>query len=333
MKYKKVLVTGGAGCIGIQVCNQLIKRGIDVVLYDLSEQISLTEKFLDKKIILKHGSIMDRTSLRDSIIGCDAVIHLAAHLGVMRTESNKLRCLEINIEGTKNVLEAVVNNNNVKKLVFASSSEVYGEPLTNPIKEDAVTQGRTLYAVSKLAGEELIKAYKYEFKGFDYTILRYFNTYGPYQVAQFVIPRFIHRTLNDKSPVINGIGNQKRSYSFSSDTARATIDSLFSNKTNDVIMNIGNSNEPVTLLELANKIIQASGKKGKIKAKINKEFSNTDREADREINFRYCDTTLAKKLLNYEPETSLDEGIKKVMDAGYIPLSWITSEKNYLIDE
>ena len=97
-------------------------------------------------------------------------------------------------------------------------------------------------------------------------------------------------------------------------------------------MNIGNSNEPVTLLEeLANKIIQASGKKGKIKAKINKEFSNTDREADREINFRYCDTTLAKKLLNYEPETSLDEGIKKVMDAGYIPLSWITSEKNYLI--
>ena len=164
------------------------------------------------------------------------------------------------------------NNKNVKKLVFASSSEVYGEPLTNPIKEDAVTQGRTLYAVSKLAGEELIKAYKYEFKGFDYTILRYFNTYGPYQVAQFVIPRFIHRTLNDKSPVINGIGNQKRSYSFSSDTARATIDSLFSNKTNDVIMNIGNSNEPVTLLELANKIIQASGKKGKIKAKIKAKF-------------------------------------------------------------
>jgi len=107
MKYKKVLVTGGAGCIGIQVCNQLIKRGIDVVLYDLSEQISLTEKFLDKKIILKHGSIMDRTSLRDSIIGCDAVIHLAAHLGVMRTESNKLRCLEINIEGTKNLIRTV----------------------------------------------------------------------------------------------------------------------------------------------------------------------------------------------------------------------------------
>ncbi len=98
-------------------------------------------------------------------------------------------------------------------------------------------------------------------------------------------------------------------------------------------MNIGNSNEPVTLLELANKIIQASGKKGKIKAEINKKFSNTDREADREINFRYCDTTLAKKLINYEPKISLDEGIKKVMDVGYIPLSWITSEKNYLIDE
>ena len=172
-------------------------------------------------------------------------------------------------------------------------------------------------------------------RAIDYPLLAQLlgNTYGPYQVAQFVIPRFIYRTLNGKSPVINGVGNQKRSYSFSSDTARATVDSLFSNKTNNVVMNIGNSNEPVTLLELANKIIQASGKKGKIKPEINKKFSNTDREADREINFRYCDTTLAKRLINYEPKISLDEGIKKVIDVGYIPLSWITSEKNYLIDE
>ena len=79
-------------------------------------------------------------------------------------------------------IEAVVNNKNIKKLVFASSSEVYGEPDTNPITEDASTR-RTLYAVSKLAGEELIRAYKYEFKGFDYTILRYFNTYGHF-IAQ-----------------------------------------------------------------------------------------------------------------------------------------------------
>ena len=144
MEFKKVLVTGGAGCIGMQVCGQLIDNGIDVVLYDIGEQIDASQIPLKEGLTIISGSIMDRTSLRDAMHGCDGVIHLAAHLGVSRTEANKLRCLEINIEGTKNVLDLATRSGQIKKFLFASSSEVYGEPLSNPISENEVTQGKTL---------------------------------------------------------------------------------------------------------------------------------------------------------------------------------------------
>ena len=129
MKYNfnKVLVTGGAGCIGMQVCNDLLSRGINVVLFDLFEQINVSKERINNNIELYYGSILDESSLREAIRGCDAVIHLAAYLGVRRTEVNSLRCLDININGTKKVLESCVQSG-VKKIVFASSSEVYGEP-------------------------------------------------------------------------------------------------------------------------------------------------------------------------------------------------------------
>ena len=332
MKFKKVLVTGGAGCIGVGVCRNLIEKGSEVVLYDIGEQIEFSSIEPQEGLTIFPGSIMDKTSLRDAINGCDGVIHLAAHLGVSRTEANKLRCLEINIDGTKNVLDVTARSNSIKKFIFASSSEVYGEPLNNPISESEITQGKTLYAVSKMAGEELVKAYNFEFKNFDFSILRYFNTYGPNQVAQFVIPKFIYRVQNGKQPIINGDGSQTRSYNFSEDTARATVDTLFSDKTNGVTMNIGNSYEPISIYELANLVIDILDKKTQIKPIINKEFKSTDRISSREINYRFCDTSLAENLINYKSRTSLEDGIRAVIDSNSISPSWMTKEKDYLVD-
>jgi FlaA1/EpsC-like NDP-sugar epimerase len=113
---KKVLVTGGAGCIGIEVTKQLIKLGYSPIIYDLSEKFSQLSSFninLKNKIF---GSILDKSRLSESLKNCDAVIHLAAHLGVERTENFPERCLEININGTKNVIEAAINNN-IKKFM------------------------------------------------------------------------------------------------------------------------------------------------------------------------------------------------------------------------
>ena len=187
--FKKVLVTGGAGCIGLPFSKEMADRGVNVVLFDLHEQISAVKDYIDPRVQTFAGSILDNSAVREAMIGCDAVVHLAAHLGVRRTEVNKLRCLDINIDGTKKVLEASIANGSIEKFILASSSEVYGEPLKNPISEQDITQGKTIYAVSKLAGEEFVKAFNHEFPKLKYSILRYFNTYGPYQIVQFVISK------------------------------------------------------------------------------------------------------------------------------------------------
>jgi len=330
-KFKKILVTGGAGCIGIQTCNLLAKKGYKVVLFDLYEQITTVKKYIDKKVEIYFGSILDESSIREAIRGCDGVIHLAAYLGVRRTELNKIRCLEINIDGTKNVLNSC-SLNKVKKIIFASSSEVYGEPLKNPVTEKEITKGKTVYAISKLAGEELVKAYNEEFN-IRYSILRYFNTYGPHQISQFVIPKFIKMALENKSPVIYGDGNQERSYNFSKDSAEATINALLSKKTNSKTINIGNSDELINLKDLANLILKICLKNKKIKPIFKVNFKNTDRKKEREINKRYCSTNLAKKLLNYKSKTKLRDGIREVIKVGISKTKWATSERDYFIDD
>lgn len=330
--YKKVLVTGGAGCIGIQVCKELSQRGIPVCLFDLPEQISRVEKLLSPDMGIYYGSILDCSSLRDAMAGCDAVIHLAAYLGVRRTETNRLRCLEININGTKNVLDCAIQHR-IKKIVFASSSEVYGEPLHNPVTEKAHTQGKTVYAISKLAGEELCKAYAQRYPELSYIILRYFNTYGPSQIAQFVIPKFIRNVMGNMPPIIYGDGKQKRSYCYSSDSAWATVEAMLNEKANSEVFNIGNSDSPLTLSELALLVIRLSGKEGTIKPQYQTQFINTDRSREREVFERFCDTSKARKILNFIPKVPIDEGIKKVLEHGVILPKWETTDLTYILDE
>ena len=330
--YKRVLVTGGAGCIGIPVCRLLRESGFEVVLFDLYEQVRMADSFLPSGVETFFGSILDSSSIREAMRGCDAVIHLAAYLGVRRTEVNKLRCLDINIDGTRNVLNACVVSN-IKKIVFASSSEVYGEPLINPIKETAITQGKTVYAVSKLAGEELVKAYAEEFPSLNYTILRFFNTYGPNQIAQFVIPKFVRNFLSGTSPVIYGDGTQSRSYCFSEDTGKGTVLALLNQTANKEVINIGNSKELTSLVELAKLIQEVCDPERTIAIRNKGGFLGADRDEQREINARYCDTTKAAALLDFDPEVSLREGIQRVVNHGVLSPKWATSERDYTLDD
>jgi UDP-glucose 4-epimerase len=274
------------------------------------------------------GSILDKTFLRDALRDCDSVIHLAAHLGVKRTEKNRLRCLDINVDGTRNVLEAAQGARTVRKFIFASSSEVYGEPISNPVTEQSITQGKTVYAISKLAGEELTKAFGEELKAFDTCILRFFNTYGIGQVGQFVITRFVNNVLSGKSPIINGAGDQLRSYCFAEDTARAVVLALQNPSSSGKIYNIGSSVEPITILDLAKKIISLSPSNSSLKPSV---LGNSfgDRDKSREIFFRHADTSLARQELSFQANISLDEGLKKLIDAGIGKKDWGTHEKNY----
>ena len=286
------------------------------MLFDLRGQIARVESSIDPKIDIYYGSILDCSSLRDALAGCDAVVHLAAYLGVRRTETNKLRCLEINVNGTQNVLDIAIQHR-VKKIIFASSSEVYGEPLENPVTEKTRTHGKTVYAVTKMTGEELCQAYAQRYPEFNYTIMRFFNTYGPFQIAQFVIPKFIRNCLEGKPPVVYGDGKQVRSYCYSQDSARGLLDALFNPKADGEVFNIGNSGDPLTLLELAQMIIRLCGKEDKLEPKIQNQFANTDRTKEREIFERFCDTTKAREILGFEPRISTEEGVKQVIETWY----------------
>ena len=181
---KNIFITGGAGLIGFTLTKTLLQMNYNVAVFDLKEQLIIKEDSF-KELLKKYpnsfkifpGTLMDKYAVIKALKGYEVVIHLAAILGVKRTEDNKLQCLNVNVNGTENILNACLQNENTHFL-FGSSSEVYGEPISNPVNEECITQGKTVYAISKLTGEELVKGYAQLYKNFNYTIIRFFNTYG-----------------------------------------------------------------------------------------------------------------------------------------------------------
>ena len=324
--YKRVVVTGGAGFIGRETIQRLLAAGYDVVCFDLAEQILRHRAILHGMaeggaLTLGPGSVLDRTAVRSAVDGADAVIHLAAMLGVRKTEENRLACIEININGTDNVLNAAVSHG-VEKFVFASSSEVYGEPNHNPVKETDDTKGKTAYAVTKLAGEELTKGYHQRYPSMDYTIVRFFNTYGEGQVAQFVISRFVDAVLNGRNPVVYGDGSQVRSYGHVEDVIRGIQLILENPVSSGKVYNLGNSSQVMTLRDLAQRVIDLVGPDRGLRVEVLGDFDGADRIPEREIHVRYCDTSLAREELGYEAVVTVDEGIRRLASQAVFHADW-----------
>jgi UDP-glucose 4-epimerase len=292
-----VIITGGSGFIGNSIVKKL-QKNYDVTVFDIKQRNS--------NVNFIQGDIKDPKSVEDTLKSFDIVIHLAATLGVINTEKNPVLTLDTNLGGTKNVLEAC-KLHHIKKIIFSSSSEVYGEPLKIPIDESDSPIPITTYGVSKFAAEEYIKAYSRNY-GIRYTIFRLFNVYGDEQATDWVLPEFVNRALSDQDILIHGDGSQIRSFCNVSDIANA-----FSKVIDDgdgEIINIGNDDEPISITDLAKKIILITNSKSKIKF-IPFEESQRNRN---EILKRVPKIEKAKKLLGYVPEISLENGIKKVMD-------------------
>ncbi len=299
-KYK-VLVTGAGGFIGTRVVEELWKRDCEVVYFDV----------IDPKIEgikrVNRGTILDQYDLALAVRGCDYAIHLAALLGVQKTDNNRLETLHVNIQGTLNLIEACLKEG-VKKIVFSSSSEVYGEQRVLPITEKNPLNPKSVYAVTKIVGEQYLQAYS-EMYGIGYNVVRFFNVYGEYQREDFVLPRFVHQVINGMQPTIYGNGEQMRCFCYVEDAARGLVDVLFSNNGGD-IFNIGNDSEPISMKDLAEKVIRVAGKS------ITPQFvayENSDRKSTREIEKRTPSIEKARKKMDYKPLYSLEEGIKRMI--------------------
>jgi len=321
---QKVLITGGGGFIGTHIALNLAEKGFKIRLFDLSfNNFDILCQKMGKKIEAEKiiGDILNKDALSDATKGCDYVIHAAAMLGVRNTEQKKLNCLDINILGTINVLEACAREK-VKRIVFTSSSEVYGEPIECPIKESNPKSPVSLYGVSKLAGEEYIKAYHDKY-GLEFSIVRFFNVYGPGQVAEFVMPRFIKNVMNGKAPVIYGTGEQIRTFCYVEDAVEGVSKVIIEENGKNQIFNIGNDEGSISMKDLAEKVIKISGKDLK---PVFVKMEESDREESREIQKRIPTIYQARQLLKYQPKFSLDEGIKKIIEIGCIFDTWSNAQ-------
>ena len=301
----KILVTGGAGSIGLEVVKQLLNEKHDVTIFDLAEQIERID--IPPRSNVFKGSILDPVAIHYALRGNDYLVHLAARLGVKRTELERLTCLNININGMINILEASVKEK-IKKIVFASSSEVYGRQFKMPITEESPVNPISVYAVTKLVGEEYLRAYKEQY-GLNYSVIRFFNVYGAGQVGQFVLQKFVEAIKKGESPQIYSSGDQTRCFCHVKDAAEGVVKVLFSPEANGEIINIGNDTQAVTINQLAEKVIEISGKKT-VPRKVS--FSQSDREEEREIFNRIPSVEKAKKILGFTPKISLEEGIKEL---------------------
>lgn len=306
-KKKKILITGGAGFIGSCLAEKLISdpENFVVLVDDLSsgDIRKLPDSSKDNWRFVK-CDVNNYRDIAEVMLAnhFDYVFHYAAFVGVQQTQANPIKVLR-DIKGLEHIFD-LSKNMGVKRVFFASSSEVYGEPVDLPQNEETTPlNSRIPYAVVKNAGEAFLKSYKKEFD-LDYTIFRFFNTYGPKQSVDFVMSRFIALALKNKPITIYGDGLQTRTFCFIDDNVEATSRAFYDNAYVNDVINIGSDIE-ISIIDLAKLIIKLTGSSSKIK------YMPPLPEGD--MKRRYPDISKMRGLLKDKP-VSIEYGIKKILE-------------------
>lgn len=305
MAKRKILITGGAGFIGSSLAHELADgSGNSIVIVDnlLTGDIRRVPKGENVKFIKADVNNTNEISSIFYNFSFDYVFHYAAVVGVKRTIENPIMVLD-DLKGMRNILD-LCKNTAVKRIFFSSSSEVYGEPVELPQHEYTTPlNSRLPYAIVKNVGEAFLKSYKQEYD-LDYTIFRFFNTYGPLQSKDFVVSKFIAAALKNEDITIYGDGLQTRTFCFVEDNVNACVNAFLSNQCINDVVNIG-SEKVYTILELAETIIKVANSKSKIVHLPPLEEGDMSR--------RQPDTAKMLHLLDKAPR-SLEEGLKKVIE-------------------
>jgi len=306
MKNKKVVITGGAGFIGSNLAHELATENNVTVIDDLStgRLENISDLIEMKKIRFVHGSILNLQLLQKIFHGIDFVFHQAAIPSVPRSIDDPVLSNNVNISGTLNVLLAA-RDNTIDKVIFASSSSVYGDTPILPKKEEMTPNLQSPYALTKLAGEYYCQLF-HQIYGLSTICLRYFNVYGlrqdPHSDYAAVIPKFIDRVRDKKPLIIYGDGNQTRDFTYIRDIVNANI--LAAESQANGVYNIG-TGKSVTI----NKLVQLITE---VLTNNVKPIYNDPRPGD--IRDSLADISSATKAFGYHPQYSLKNGILEMIN-------------------
>jgi nucleoside-diphosphate-sugar epimerase len=301
-----ILITGGAGFIGSSLADRLLQDGnysvvcVDNLLTGSGVNVPQHPACRFVKCDVNNFDELSQVMRSNKF---DYVFHYAAVVGVKRTIDNPVMVLE-DIQGIKGVLD-LCRETRVKRVFYSSSSEVYGEPVELPQHEETTPlNSRLPYAVVKNVGESFCKAYQKAF-GLDFTIFRFFNTYGPRQSADFVVSKFLEAAINNEPLTIYGKGDQTRTFCYIDDNTDCTLEILTRNSHINDVINIG-SEVSISVLHLAETIIMQTGSKSRI------QFLPPLKEGD--MTRRQPDASKMNSILS-RPPVSLKAGLDLILAA------------------
>ena len=302
-KNSSVLVTGGSGAVGTNLVNKLLELGAKVTVLDNFSQSSKNNLQKSKKLKIINGDITKKAVLEKVFSDkFDYVFHLAARFANELSVENPSEDLHVNIEGTLLIL-LFSSKQKLKRFVYSSSSSLYGNQ-NKVINEETKPYPSTPYAVSKLTGEYYCQAIQ-KLYGLEYTIVRLSNSYGPFDPAgqyRNVIPNFFKNALKNKPIVITGTGKETRDFTYVEDTVNGILLAAISKNGKNQTFNLGTGKE-TSIKKLAQTITEITNSKSKILFKPQRNFDH--------IKKRKMNINKAKKLIGYNPQIDIKEGLKR----------------------
>lgn len=314
LKGKTFFITGGAGFIGTALVRCIIDENRIIVYDNLSRNSLLNSGLCDHpNLTVIRGDVLDYEHLKSSIPSTvDMVLHMAAIAGIDTVIKDPVKTLEVNAIGSYHLLKALRELElvrHIQRFVYFSTSEVFGIEAyrvseSSPTNLQPVGEARWTYAVSKLMGEHLTHSYYKRF-GLSAVTIRPFNVYGPGQVGEGAIHQFVRRAIRNEPLIIHGEGDQIRSWCYIDDMVDGILLCLERESAVGEVFNIGNPRGTITILRLAEKIVQLAGSSSQI-VHVPKPYVD--------VELRIPDIDKARTVLGFEPKVDLNEGLRRTIE-------------------